>query len=187
VPFSDWHVQSLPILIEYVLSDAGRGQHPVDVLIGGQAMRLVMKALQLNELERDQVFLGRSKEQLYLSLLEDGTRNLARFKEVADPLERVLKLDDFDKFTKKNAIFVSGLLQFNRENEEEVDRFPARLKPWRADVNHVLEGLKDSEIAIWGNYFKARDEKKADLLKNAQSKSGARRDRGVVSYQPNAR
>jgi hypothetical protein len=187
VPFSDWHAQSLPILIEYVLSDAGRGQHPVDVLIGAQAMRLVLEAIRLNPPEREQVFLGRSKEQLYLSLLEDGTRNLARFKDVADPLERVLKLDDFDKFMKKNAIFVSGLLQFNRENEEEVDRFPARLKPWRADVNHVLEGLKDSEIAIWGNYFKARDAKKAELLNNAQSKGRARPDGDVISYQPNTR
>lgn len=44
----DWHAQYLPILIEYVLSDAGRGQHPIDVLIGAQAMRLVLEASRLN-------------------------------------------------------------------------------------------------------------------------------------------
>lgn len=122
-----------------------------------------------------------------MSLLEDGMRNLARFRDVADRLERVLKLDDHDKFMKKNAIFVSGLLQFNRENEVELDQFPARLKPWRADMNHVLDRLKDSELAIWGKYFQTRDTKKAVASKNTRNKNGARADRGVTSYQSNTR
>ncbi len=157
VPDADWRAQYLPIVIEYVLSDAGKAQHAVDVLIGAQAMRLMVELESRcpTDTELEQVFSGRSTEQVYLSLCDYGVSSIARFKKITDPLDRILKLDNYAKFTEKTEAFVNDLLRFQATYEGGIDQFPARLKPWRADLGNVLSELTQLEHKVWANYFDA--------------------------------
>jgi hypothetical protein len=155
VPVEDWRAQYLPIVIEYVLSDAGKAQHAVDVLIGAQAMRLIMEleSRYPSQAELEQVFSGRSTEQVYLSLCDYGLSNLARFKKVTDPLDRILKLDNYARFTEKTETFVNDLHRFEATYGGGIDEFSARLKPWRADLGNVLSELTRLEHKVWAIYF----------------------------------
>ena len=155
VPVRDWSNQYLPIVIEYVLSDAGKSQHAIDVLIGAQAMRLILEFQSdepsLDDYER--VFSGRSEEQVFLSLCEYGMLNLARFKKITDSLDRILKLDDYRKFIAKTEIFRTDLSIFLAEKDGPIELFSARLKPWRSDLSHVIIQLGKLERVVWAKYF----------------------------------
>ncbi len=146
---SDWKTQYLTILIESILNDRSQKQHFINVLIGAQAMTLVFEADALPALDKPKVFLGGSKEQLYMRLCEYGMSSLERFRNVTDRIDRVLRLDKTEKLVENYREHVSELRKFIDNYRKGVDEFPARLKPWAAEICQVVEVLTDAEHNVW--------------------------------------
>ena len=146
---ADWETQYLTILIESILNDRSQIQHFIKVLIGAQAMTLVCEADVLLPNDKSGVFLGRSAEQLYMELCEFGESSLDRFRNVTDRLDRVLRLDKPEKLVENYREHLSELRDFIDTYRKDVDEFPARLKPWAAEICRVVEVLTHAEHSIW--------------------------------------
>jgi hypothetical protein len=146
VPREDWHMQHMPIIAEAILNDGSDVSFLLNVLIGAQAMRLVLEAYKLSPENRRTIFKGRNDEQQYLSLVEYGQKSISRFRITPDRITRVLRTDEFTKFQADYKEHVGGLRYYIDHHQSQINNFSARLKPWLGDISALLEAIDGANM-----------------------------------------
>jgi hypothetical protein len=149
IPVKHWKTQYLPIVIDSLLAEESEIHNYVKTLVGAQAMRLAIEAGGLPNSLKHRVFGDKNSEQLFLSLCEYGDKSINRFRNATDLLTRVLDLENIESMDKKFREHVKQLNLFVSNHGEDIESFPARLRPWRADIDYVITMLTEAENEVW--------------------------------------